>query len=51
MVFTKQLEPINPVRDPTADMAIVARKGSRLVKEKREQQERAKVFSFYNKGF
>lgn len=42
-VFTKQLEPINPVRDPTSDMAIFARKGSALVKEKREQAERAKV--------
>ncbi|CAL1697253.1 unnamed protein product [Somion occarium] len=42
-VFTKQLEPINPVRDPTSDMAIFARKGSALVKEKREQSERAKA--------
>ena len=42
-VFTKQLEPINPVRDPTSDMAIFSRKGSALVKEKREQAERAKA--------
>ena len=42
-VFTKQLEPINPVRDPTSDMAVFARKGSPLVKEKREQAERAKA--------
>lgn len=42
-VFTKQLEPINPVRDPTSDMATFARKGSALVKEKREQAERAKA--------
>ena len=42
-VFTKQLEPINPVRDPTSDMAIFSRKGSTLVKEKREQAERAKA--------
>ena len=42
-VFTKQLEPINPVRDPTSDMAIFSRKGSGLVKEKREQAERAKA--------
>ncbi|KAI0696487.1 P-loop containing nucleoside triphosphate hydrolase protein [Cerioporus squamosus] len=42
-VFTKQLEPINPVRDPTSDMAVFARKGSALVKEKREQAERAKA--------
>ena len=42
-VFTKQLEPINPVRDPQSDMAVFARKGSALVKEKREQAERAKA--------
>lgn len=42
-VYTKQLEPINPIRDPTSDMAIFAKKGSALVKEKREQAERAKV--------
>jgi pre-mRNA-splicing factor ATP-dependent RNA helicase DHX38/PRP16 len=42
-VFTKQLEPINPIRDMTSDMATFARKGSPLVKEKREQAERAKA--------
>ncbi|EJD44265.1 hypothetical protein AURDEDRAFT_125294 [Auricularia subglabra TFB-10046 SS5] len=42
-VFTKQLEPINPIRDPTSDMAVFAKKGSALVKEKREQAERAKA--------
>ncbi|EMD41300.1 hypothetical protein CERSUDRAFT_41863 [Gelatoporia subvermispora B] len=42
-VFTRQLEPINPVRDPTSDMAVFARKGSALVKEKREQAERQKA--------
>lgn len=42
-VFTKQLEPINPIRDPTSDLAIFSRKGSALVKEKREQAERAKA--------
>ena len=42
-VFTKQLDPINPIRDPTSDLAIFSRKGSALVKEKREQAERAKA--------
>ena len=42
-VYTKQLEPINPIRDPTSDMAIFAKKGSALVKEKREQAERQKA--------
>lgn len=41
--YTKQLEPINPIRDPTSDMAVFSKKGSALVREKREQQERAKV--------
>ncbi|KAL0957643.1 hypothetical protein HGRIS_001425 [Hohenbuehelia grisea] len=42
-VFTKQLNPINPIRDATSDMAIFSKKGSALVKEKREQAERAKA--------
>ena len=42
-VFTKQLEPVNPIRDPTSDMAVFSKKGSPLVKEKREQAERAKA--------
>ncbi|KIY69583.1 putative PRP16-RNA-dependent ATPase [Cylindrobasidium torrendii FP15055 ss-10] len=42
-VFTKQLDPINPVRDLTSDMAVFSKKGSALVKEKREQAERAKA--------
>ena len=42
-VYTKQLDPINPIRDLTSDMAVFAKKGSALVKEKREQAERAKA--------
>lgn len=42
-VFTKQLDPINPIRDLTSDMAVFSKKGSALVKEKREQAERAKA--------
>lgn len=42
-IFTKQLEPINPIRDPTSDLAVFSKKGSALVKEKREQAERAKA--------
>ncbi|KAL1928269.1 hypothetical protein VTP01DRAFT_3185 [Rhizomucor pusillus] len=45
-VFTKQLEAVQSVRDPTSDMAIMSRKGSRLVREKREQAERAKATKF-----
>ena len=43
MVFTKQLEPINPLRDPTSDLAVFARKGSALVRQKRAQAERQRV--------
>ena len=42
-VYTKQIAPVNPVRDPTSDLAVFAMKGSRLVKEHREQAERAKA--------
>jgi len=42
-VFTRQVEPVNPVKDPTSDLATFARKGSRLVKEKREQKERQRA--------
>lgn len=42
-VFTRQVDPVNPVRDPTSDLATFARKGSRLVKEKREQKERQRA--------
>lgn len=38
VVFTKQAEPIMPVKDPTSDMAIISRKGSALVREIREKQ-------------
>ena len=41
-VFTKQLEPISAIRDPQSDMAVFSRKGSRVVKEKRQQKERQK---------
>eukprot|EP00118_Oscarella_pearsei_P017047 m.167663 g.167663 ORF g.167663 m.167663 type:complete len:1188 (+) comp38938_c0_seq1:44-3607(+) len=39
IVFTKQPEPVVPIKDPTADIAIIARKGSLLVKKRREQNE------------
>lgn len=43
IVFTKQPEPVIPVKDPTSDMAILARKGSHLVRVFREQKERRKA--------
>jgi pre-mRNA-splicing factor ATP-dependent RNA helicase DHX38/PRP16 len=42
IVFTKQPEPVVPVRDPTSDMAVLSRKGSMLVRKHREQQEALK---------
>ncbi|XBI65275.1 hypothetical protein VPH35_045162 [Triticum aestivum] len=38
VVFTTQAEPVMPLKDPTSDMAIIARKGSLLVREIREKQ-------------
>ncbi|KAI4999792.1 hypothetical protein ZWY2020_004381 [Hordeum vulgare] len=38
VVFAKQAEPVMPLKDPTSDMAIIARKGSLLVGEIREKQ-------------
>jgi pre-mRNA-splicing factor ATP-dependent RNA helicase DHX38/PRP16 len=43
MVFTKQLEPIQTVRDPTSDLAVFSRQGSKLVRERRDQEERRKA--------
>ena len=43
IVFTKQQEPVVPIKDPTSDMAMVSKKGSRLVKLHREQAERKKA--------
>lgn len=38
VVFTKQAEPIMPIKDPTSDMAKISRIGSALVKEIHEKQ-------------
>lgn len=36
-------DPVQPVKDPTSDMAVLARRGSPLVKEMREKKERQRV--------
>jgi pre-mRNA-splicing factor ATP-dependent RNA helicase DHX38/PRP16 len=41
-VFTKQLDPVPAVRDPQSDMAVFSRKGSKVVRERRQQKERQK---------
>ncbi|CAF4372713.1 unnamed protein product [Rotaria socialis] len=38
--FTRQFEPVIPVKDPTSDMAIICRKGCQSVRKYREQKER-----------
>lgn len=38
ITFTKQFEPIIPLKDPTSDMAIVCRKGCQSVRRYREQK-------------
>lgn len=38
VVYTKQQDPIMPIKDPTSDMAIISRKGSALVREIHEKQ-------------
>lgn len=40
IVFTKQPEPVVPVKDATSDMAVVSRKGSAAVRSWREKEER-----------
>lgn len=42
VVYTKQAEPIMPLKDPTSDMAIISRKGSTLVREIRDKQSKNK---------
>lgn len=39
-IFTKQTEPVPAVRDYQSDMAVFSRKGSKVVKESRQQRER-----------
>jgi pre-mRNA-splicing factor ATP-dependent RNA helicase DHX38/PRP16 len=38
-IFTKQKGPVMPLKDPTSDLAVIARNGSKLVKEIREKKD------------
>lgn len=42
IIYTKQLDPVPAVRDSQSDMAVFSRKGSKVVKEMRQQRERQK---------
>lgn len=41
-IFTTQKDPVSAVKDPQSDMAVFSRKGSKVVKERRQQKERQK---------
>lgn len=41
-VFTRQRDPVSAVLDPQSDMAIFAKKGSAVVRERRQKRERQK---------
>ena len=41
-VFTKQTDPIVPIRDPQSDMAVISRKGSKLARDRRQLREHLK---------
>ncbi|KAF1743813.1 hypothetical protein MXB_492 [Myxobolus squamalis] len=43
-IFTLQQEPVVPVKDPTFDMACVARKGSQVVRRRREYKEQLREY-------
>ena len=42
VVFTKQQEAVSVVKDPTSDVAVLAKKGSQVLKELREQKDKMK---------
>ncbi|GMH38447.1 hypothetical protein BSKO_06331 [Bryopsis sp. KO-2023] len=41
-MYSKQSGPVVPLKDPTSDMAVIARQGSQLVKETRDKKEKNK---------
>ena len=48
ITFTKQFEPVIPLKDPTSDMAVVCRKGCKSVRFYREQKERKQAHEKVN---
>lgn len=42
-VFTKQIEPVQVVKDPTSDFVQISKKGSQVLKHIREQNDRSKM--------
>lgn len=41
-IFTRQQEPVSAIRDPQGHMAVASKKGSKVVKDARQQRERAR---------
>ena len=41
--YTKQVDPVSVVKDPTSDIAVLARNGSQLVSEMRMKREQMKA--------
>src|SRR5690606_6347651 len=39
-IFTRQQEPVSAIRDPQGHMAVASKKGSKVVREARQQRER-----------
>ncbi len=46
ITFTKQFEPVIPLKDPTSDMAVICRKGCKSVRHYREQKVGLEVLRF-----
>ena len=42
-IFSRQPEPVIPIKDPTSDLAVLSKKGSRLVRYHRDEKERRKA--------
>jgi len=40
--YTEQADPVCPVKDPTSDMAVIAKNGSKVVRQCREDQDKGK---------
>ena len=43
VVYSKQSEPVMPLKDPTSDMAVCSKKGSQLMRDVRERRERERA--------
>lgn len=42
-IFSRQPEPVIPIKDPTSDLAVLSKKGSKLVRYHRDEKERRKA--------